>query len=361
MKISKFELSKFRNLSNITLDLNDGINILYGDNGSGKTSFLEAIYFLSMGRSFRSLLLRYVINHNNNKFIIFAGIKDEKNQLIPIGIERSVNGESHARINGENVNTQAQFTKLLPLQLINTNSYRLLEAGPKYRRQFIDWGVFHEEHSFFPCWQRVQRALKQRNAILKQDNNTKQIHIWDKELESAAVILHELRNKYITNLIPLTTELLKKLLNEKNLTLKYYPGWDTSKPLSTVLTEHLDRDLKFKYTTVGPQKADLHMQVNFLPAQDILSRGQQKLLIFALRLAQGLLLFQQTGKNCIYLIDDLASELDTQHRQYLLNILKNINAQAFITGINRADLEDLLHEQNTLLFHVKHGEITLDT
>jgi DNA replication and repair protein RecF len=343
------------------LDLNDGINILYGDNGSGKTSFLEAIYFLSMGRSFRSQLLRYIITYNSDQFVIFARIKDEKDAVIPIGIERARNGYSHTRIDGENINTQIQFTKLLPLQLINTNSYHLLESGPKYRRQFIDWGVFHVEHSFLACWQRMRRALKQRNAVLKQGAKKEQIQLWDKELVAAGVILHELRDSYISNLIPLITELFRKLLYKTELSLEYYPGWDTSKSLQKMLAENLDQDLKFKYTTVGPQKADLRLRINSLPAQDVLSRGQQKLLIFALRLAQGLLLYKQTGKNCVYLIDDLASELDVERRRHVLNILKNINAQTFITGINRADLEDLLYEQNTLMFHVKHGEITPDT
>lgn len=357
MRFSVLEINNFRNLAGVLLDLGDDINILYGNNGSGKTSFLEAIYFLSMGRSFRSQL-PYLISYNCDQFIVFGNVKDDNNAIIPIGIERSRDGSCQMRVNSEKITAQAQITEILPLQLINTDGFRLLEAGPKYRRQFIDFGVFHVEHSFLSCWHRTQRALKQRNAILKQGLHGEQIEFWDKELESAGTVLHNLRSKYVSGLIPLIIELFQKLLNEPSLTIEYYPGWNIEKNLREILAENLTRDLKFKYTTVGPQKADLRLTINSLPVQDVLSRGQQKLLIFALRLAQGLFLYQQTGKNCIYLIDDVASELDQEKRRHVLDILKTINAQTFITGINPADLEDLFYEKNTYMFHVKHGEIT---
>ncbi len=360
MKFTRLEVKNFRNLSNILLDLNSGINILYGDNGSGKTSLLEAIYFLGLGRSFRSQLLRYIITHNHDNLVIFARIQDQGESTIPIGIERSLNGFSRIRIAEQNINTHAELTKLLPLQLINARSYRWLEAGPKYRRQFIDWGVFHVEHSFLPYWQKMQRALKQRNTMLKQRLDQKQLALWDKEFIESSNILHNLRQKYIAALIPQFSELIGVLLNKTNINLEYHPGWNTEQPLQKQLEKNLFHDAQLGYTSIGPQKADLRFKVNSIPAQDVLSRGQRKLLICALQLAQGLLLQQRTGKNCIYLIDDLPAELDIKHRQHITDVLLNINAQVFVTGVNREDLNNLSINKNIQMFHVKHGEITPD-
>jgi DNA replication and repair protein RecF len=356
MKITHLEVKNFRNLINVQLDLNHNINIFYGDNGSGKTSLLESIYFLGLGRSFRTQLLRYIITHNHDNIIIFARIQNQYEPAIPIGIEKTLNGNSAIRIAAQNINTHAELTKLLPMQLINAQTYTWLESGPKFRRQFIDWGVFHVEHSFLLHWQKMQRALRQRNAILKQNLNTKQLEPWDQEFIESSNILHNLRQEYITKLTPVFSEIITKLLNT-NLKTQYYPGWDTEKSLQKQLQQTLSRDIQLGYTSIGPQKADLRFQINNIPAQNVLSRGQRKLLICALQLAQGRLLYQYTGKNCIYLIDDLPAELDNKHRQQIINILSKINAQIFVTGVRR---DDLIIDKNMQMFHVKHGEIVPD-
>ncbi|MCK4607855.1 MAG: DNA replication/repair protein RecF, partial [Gammaproteobacteria bacterium] len=277
MYLAEIEISNFRNLQHLKLELGPGFNVLYGDNGAGKTSFLEAIYYLALGRSFRSHISRYIIQYEEQQLIVFARVVDEDGATIPLGISRTRKGESELRVAGEAVNTQAQLAHLLPLQLINSSSYQLLEAGPKQRRQFIDWGMFHVEHSFLSCWQRAQRTLKQRNAILKQGDYVAraQIQVWDQELVAASQILHDLRSKYVIELIPIVQQLIETLLERTDVTLEYYPGWDISRPLGELLQEHLARDLKLGYTTIGPQKADLRIRIRSLPVQDVLSRGQQ--------------------------------------------------------------------------------------
>jgi DNA replication and repair protein RecF len=356
MILKQVAINNFRNLSQVKLDLDSGFNIFYGDNGSGKTSLLEALFYLGTGRSFRSPLVQRIIMHNRDHFLLFGLTQDANKIRVPIGIKRFHNGIGEIRIAGQTVDTRAQLAELLPLQLINSYGYRLLEAGPRYRRQFMDWGMFHVEHSFLSSWRQVQRILKQRNAALRQ-NQHKQIRVWDDELVSASNILHKLREQYVQTLIPILAQLLTQLL-EQEVILEYYPGWNLDKPLSALLTDRLAHDLQLGYTSIGPQKADLHFKVNKIPAQDILSRGQQKLLICALQLAQGLLLQQQTHKNCIYLIDDLPSELDKSKQQRVVAILRDMHAQAFITGINQEGLQHLFPKPSKIkMFHVEHGDI----
>lgn len=358
MKIARFEVSSFRNLSSVQLDLGSGINLFYGDNGAGKTSLLEAIYFLGMGRSFRSRLLRYIISHDYDNFTLFARVQNEEDGFVPVGVERTRSGVTRLRIAENDVSMQSELVRLLPLQLIDTKSYRLLDAGPKYRRQFIDWGVFHVEHTFLSHWQKMQRALKQRNAILKQKLDSKQLVLWDQEFVAASIVLHKFREQYIAELSPVLSELAGVLLAISNIVVEYCPGWDVARDLQEQLVEQLSHDLRFGFTGLGPQKADLLFKIGSVPVQEVLSRGQQKLLFYALQLAQGLLLYRRTGKSCIYLIDDLPSELDKTHRQQIATVLSSINAQACITGIEQAGLSDLLDDGNLQMFHVKQGAIT---
>lgn len=356
MIISKAEITNFRNLSAVKLELNPEFNIFYGNNGSGKTSLLEALYYLGMGRSFRSPLVSRIISYDQDHFVVFGLIEDKQNSKIPIGIERNQDGSGKMRIAGQEVTTRAQLAEALPLQLINTNGYRLLESGPRYRRQFMDWGMFHVEHAFLSCWRQVQRILKQRNAALRC-NKLQQLPVWNDELANASMALHELRVQYMQMLTPILQELLQQLLSQA-ITIEYYPGWSIDKDLSALFAEKLPQDLQLGYTGIGPQKADLRFKINKTPAQDALSRGQQKLLVCALQLAQGLLLQQNANKGCLYLIDDLPSELDRNKQQCVINILQNMQVQTFITGINKPELKRLFPKSVKIkMFHVEQGRI----
>ena len=151
----------------MTLNPSPRINILHGDNGSGKTSLLEAIHLLGMARSFRSTRLNPVISHEQGSCTVFGQVELGEEQSSALGISRDRSGEIRIRINGQSVRSAAELAETLPLQLINPDSFRLLEGAPKLRRQFLDWGVFHVEPRFLQAWQRLQQALRQRNSWLR--------------------------------------------------------------------------------------------------------------------------------------------------------------------------------------------------
>jgi DNA replication and repair protein RecF len=360
MRISLLELSNFRNILSSKLRFNKNFNILFGNNGAGKTSLLEAIYFLSMGRSFRSQYQQALITHKHDKLTIFAQIIDDNNIEIPIGIERSIDGLGRLRVAEENVSTHMQITKLTPVQLIAAKDYRLIEGGPEFRRQLLDWGAFHVEHSFLSHWQKLHRAIKQRNVLLKNKfySNHEQLEFWTKEIEHTGVILNQLRNNYIKLLKPLFNALAKQFLNEGiSISLEYYAGWDADNlSLGEALSNNFDKDIRFGYTTSGPHRADIKLKIDTHLVQDILSRGQQKLLIYALRLAQGLLLKEQKQIDCVYLIDDLPSELDYEKSKEVMAMLSNMNNQTFITGIHPETFK-AIDQKSCQTFHVKHGKI----
>lgn len=360
MAISQLQITGVRNLQPVTLHTSPRINILYGDNGSGKTSVLEAIHLLAMARSFRSTRLQPMIQYEQNNCTVFAQIDHTDGSQSNLGVSRDRQSELRIRIDGQNARSTAQLAQLLPLQLINPDSFRLLEGAPKMRRQFLDWGVFHVEHQFISAWQRLQTSLRQRNSCLRHGIMDESIiAAWDRELCIASNEIDQLRRAYITKLKPVFEETLAKLLELPGLTLSYFRGWDKNSELQDVLNRNLIRDRALGYTQVGPQRADLRVRIAKNNAVDILSRGQQKLVICALRIAQGYLLSQARRNECIYLVDDLPSELDQQHRKALCQLLDKLECQVFVTCVDKQLMNSGWRKDTPVsLFHVEQGQIT---
>lgn len=183
MSLSRITVTAVRNLHPVTLSPSSRINILHGANGSGKTSVLEAIHLLGLARSFRSTRLQPVIHYEQPACTIFGQVQLAEGGSSNLGISRDRQGELQIRIDGQNARSAAQLADLLPLQLINPDSFRLLEGAPKIRRQFLDWGVFHVEHRFLGAWQRLQKALRQRNSWLRHGTlDGASQAAWDREL-----------------------------------------------------------------------------------------------------------------------------------------------------------------------------------
>lgn len=360
MTIARLEINNLRNLKKIEINLTNSFNLIFGQNGSGKTSILEAIHYLSLGRSFRTHLNERAINNESDVMAVFGQAVQNEN-IISMGIERTRGGEGRIRINGESVNSTADLAKILPIQFINAEAHRSLLNSPKHRREFLDWGMFHVEHSFFPIWQRSYRALKQRNAALKSRAPQSQIQLWDHELAVTATELGSLRESYVNQFSPVFFEILKLLLPEYLINLNYHQGWPSDSSLDEVFKCCLERDLQLGYSQFGPQRADLLLTIGKTPVQDVLSQGQQKLLGYTLRLAQGILLQKQANKKCVYLIDDLPAELDSEKQSLVAQVLANLNTQVFVTGIEKTSLATLFSLKDAKMFHVEHGTVSDNT
>ena len=310
-----------------------------------------------MGKSFRSHLVRRIVSYDEEVFSVFG--KVEKNsQIIPVGIERSLKNGRKIRIDGEDVHSNVELTKLLPIQLLDQNSYNLFDHGPKLRRQFIDWGVFHVEQLFLPIWRKFERVIEQRNAAIRGGSKTDQIQAWDNKFVELAKELNNYRNNYLEKLIPIVKNISRVLLENIEIDITYRPGWDFDIDLGEILSKNIEADLKLGYTSFGPQRADLTFKINSVPIQDVFSRGQKKLFVYALQIAQGVLFNNITDKNCIYLIDDIAAELDNHKKKLLSETLIQLRAQLFVTGLDKEDMFSLFENSDKKLFHVEHGVVT---
>ena len=358
MALVKLNLTNFRNIAQASLQPSPGINIILGKNGSGKSSILEAIHYLGLGRSFRTHLTSRVVQFGEKDFTLFGQcqLQGKHSQPMAIGLKKAKNSDTELKIGGQRAERLAQLPGLLPLQLIHPESFTLLSSGPKLRRQFIDWGVFHMEADFFQVWGKLTRLLKQRNAILKSGRRYSELAYWDKEFAIQGHIIAQMRDNYLTQLNPLIKSALADFLPEYEFDISYHQGWDRDINLAELLQQNFMRDQQLGYTSLGPQKADIRIRANGIPAHDILSRGQLKLAVCAMRLSQGLFLSQHSDKRCTFLIDDFSAELDSSKRQLLAKYLLESDAQVFVTAIDESQVS-ALHAKDCQMFHVEHGKL----
>ncbi len=355
MYISTLNILQFRNLTNASLRLHPQLNLISGQNGSGKTSILEAIYFLSLGRSFRSSQLARIIGHDKENFQLFAKFYNEENRSI--ASMRDKHGKSLVKLDGQEVPSQAELTRALPVQLFNPESFSLISSGAQQRCKLLDWGAFYQRESFLSLWQQAKRLIKQRNAALKQNYPQSYIEVLDQELVRKSQALDQARLEYFDILKPRVMSLLCEFNADLTVEMSYFRGWSQEKSLAEVLQHSYAGDMKMGITSHGVHRADLRFKVNGHPAQDILSRGQQKLLISAIKLAQGEIFSQEHQTGCIYLVDDLHSELDQAHLQKVFAQLMRINAQMIVTAIESSHLQALIEQYEFSHFTLENGHV----
>jgi DNA replication and repair protein RecF len=218
MTITSLHITNFRNLAAVELaPCLHGLNIIYGNNGSGKTSLLEAIHYLGLGRSFRSSSSSHLIRQSTEKFSMFSQIVSDSNRYIPIGVEREISGLTRLRVAEKDASSITELAFYLPVRLINSQSHNLFESGPVYRRKFLDWGLFYQFECFLTCWRQYERVMKQRNAILRERRSRRELDAWTDELIRYGLELDSLRREYVASLTPCMTEMSQELLGISNL------------------------------------------------------------------------------------------------------------------------------------------------
>ena len=276
-----------------------------------------------------------------------------------VGLSHSRDIGARVKLDGEDQQSFATVAHLLPSQLIHPDGHALLNDGPQTRRKFLDWGVFHVEQNFLELWRDANRLRQQRNRLLKQsDVSYSALASWDHMLCQRAEGIDELRSNYVPELQQHLNHYVSTLLGEDiEIDIRYLRGWSQDKKLQQVLVDAFDRDKLLTYTQFGPHRATLKFYVGQHPVETVFSQGQQKLLVSALRLAQGEALYERTGRRCLYLVDDLSAELDSQKRGFLVEALLKLKSQVFITGVGSEELKEVLAGDDKAVFSVSNGQI----
>ncbi|HVC28978.1 MAG TPA: DNA replication/repair protein RecF [Gammaproteobacteria bacterium] len=352
MGLSNISLRNFRCFTSAEVEFAPNLNLIYGENAAGKTSLIESIFLLGRGRSFKTANLGSAVYSGANGFQI-NGQVNYLSTPMRIGLVRD-GSQLQATIGGNALATLAQLSEILPIQLIDSQVHQLIRGGPRCRRQFLDWGVFHVEPIFFPAWRRYQRALRQRNSLLRNGKSKREVESWDGELVSQGETLDRLRRQYMANLLPTAKSWASQALGGLDINLEYRPGWPESQRLLESLQYAFDRDLNSGTTLFGPHRAEMLIKVDGKVAQEWISSGQEKVLAGSLLLAQAAVYRSLTGRPCTLLLDDLAAELDPYHLTRFLERIDETHAQTHVTSI---EASPLIRERATKLFHVKQGKI----
>ncbi|MBK8964707.1 MAG: DNA replication/repair protein RecF [Candidatus Competibacteraceae bacterium] len=358
MRVASLDIAGFRNLRRIDLPCSPGLNLLIGPNASGKTSLLEALYFLGRGRSFRTRQPRELIQTESELFRIVAMMASNDGRRVPVGVERGPR-ELVARVGGVPTRSLADLARQVPVLLLNPDSHRLLEDGPQLRRRFMDWGLFHAEPAFLDAWRRYGAALRHRNAALRARCPDRVVDAWDGELTLAAAALDRLRETFCKALESVLGPLAESTLCGVRVEVDYRRGWPLEPPerdFAEWLHAGRDQDRQQSHTRLGPHRADFSIRVDGRPLSEALSRGQQKLLVIALLLAQAQLYRLRAGDASILLIDDLPSELDPANRARVMRVLATLDSQLFVTAIEPG-LLDIAAWSEAKTFHLTHGEL----
>ncbi|WGL15360.1 DNA replication/repair protein RecF [Microbulbifer bruguierae] len=360
MALSRLVLSNFRNISAADLQLAPAVNLFCGANGEGKTSLLEAVHMLASGRSFRSRQAQAVITHGADALAVFGRLYSG----VTMGVEKRRDGQGRIRINQSPAETSSQLAACLPLQVIDSESFAALDGGPGVRRQLLDWTVFHVEHSFALHWKVYQSALKQRNALLRRGKiDTNLLAPWDQQLVASGEQVDGLRRGVFDRLADLFRERLEDLPGAVfgDLELHYRSGWKKGTGLQAALSESLSGDVAQGFTRSGPHRADLRFVIHGQPAHAVLSRGQQKMAVCALRTAMAAVVVSGDNKP-VFLVDDLPAELDQHNQQLFARWVSDCASQVLVTGIEaQVTVQPWLALpppwDTPKMFHVEHGKI----
>lgn len=363
MALNELHLHQFRNIEHQKLRFSPGLNLIHGANGSGKTSLLEAIYYLSTARSFRSANHRRVVREGSRSLTVFGVVSDPVRGAMKLGLEREPGSEVRLHLNGQGVRSVAEFARVLPVSVIEPGTFELVSGGPGNRRRFLDWLVFHVEHWFSGVWQEAQRALKQRNHLLRHDIiDRSSIGPWNARVAELGEKLNRGRregfDRFLVEFDAIRERAGADWLNP--VTLEFYPGWDASATLAEVLEQNLESEARAGFSLYGPNRADIRIRVGKQPAGEVLSRGQQRSLVVLMKLAQ-MRVLQTAGARGICLVDDIHAELDSDNQALLATELLALDTQVFLTGITAPSdgvLGELMLNHEPVMFHVEHGRFT---
>ena len=331
MYLSKIHLVNFRLFSDSLFNLQE-TTLITGKNGAGKTSVLEAIHVILKSRSFRTSSMNSLISLNEDSFLINAKLDsktltfEKKRRSAPVN-----NGYKTLSYKYEN----------FPV-LINNFSLAFLESDKEVRRRFLDYFMFHVKHDYIESHRKFKKTLSTRNRALKK-NNEEEINIWTKLLLEQAEKITADREEILNQVTSEIPQFFKKLpLDERwkdignKLSLKFNRGWEEGQ-LIEVLRSNFQEDMRRGFTKFGPQRFDLEINILKEKAGDVLSRGEQKLLILLIFLCFGEFISEKIGKKVFYLVDDAAAELDEENLILAFKSLEKVNGQKIISAIKKPE------------------------
>ncbi len=351
MTIKRFTAQGFRCLGDIEFEPGARYTLIHGANASGKTSLLEAIAYLGRGKSFRGAPPGALIQHGAQEFVLFGQV-DAGGRAASVGVRNSRAG-LEVKIDGDSRGGAAALAAALPLQVIDPDVHNLVSGGPDERRRFLDWLAFHVEPDYLGLWRQFRRALKQRNAALKETASQEALRAWDRQFVTLGERVGATRASVLAGSLEALRAYGRALLGVE-VDFRYTPGWSQDQALQEALQGHFERDRALGTTQVGPHRADLRLVYDERQARRLVSRGQQKLLASSMILAATEAVQAVLERPLVLLLDDPAAELDRTSLGRLMERVAALESQVIATSL---DPGALMFPVAPRVFHVEQGTL----
>ena len=352
MRIVSLKVRNLRAISEVCLVPGHDVNWIVGLNGSGKTSLLEAIFIIARGKSFRSTRHGPLIRNMASEMRISCGLQSHGlHHLLEFS---TAGGRSKLRDNNNAIRRRRDLGKMIHVRIVTENSQKLLEGRPDVRRLFLDWNLFHVEQSYADVIVSFRRVLAQRNAWLR--GGASGAPVWDDEYVFLAKKITEARKRFVDRLQVELDSIDTSALRLSRLQLVLRRGWPEDIDLMKVLAASLRSDARRGFTRFGPARGDILAQFNGAPG--IGSRGQSKIATILLQLGAHKVLEARSEASCIWLLDDLRSELDSERFGAVWRLFVETNRQIFVTSLDNPGKSSCpLSAETVKMFHVEHGTL----
>lgn len=354
MYIKKIKLKNFRNYKEQEVDLNNGINLFFGNNAQGKTNIIESIFLCSIGKSFRAKKDKELINfEENNLFLEINYEKKDREGKIKYLIG---DNKKEIYINDIKIKKLSELLGNINIVLFSPEDINIVKDGPDKRRRFLNLLISQLRPNYIYVYNLYLKTLEQRNIYLKnitiENKNNELLNIYDEKLAEYAEVINKYRNEFIDKLKEKIDDIHKNVTEEKEiLKIKYISDCFEKEKFLFNLKNNRNKDIERGYTGIGIHRDDIYFFINGKKVDTFGSQGQQRTTILTLKLAELQVIQDEIDESPILLLDDFMSELDNNRK---VNFLKNIkNTQIIITCTDDINIENI----NINKFKVENGQV----
>lgn len=365
MILENISIINYKNIKGVNLDLSPKINCLIGHNGVGKTNFLDAIYYLSFCRSANNPIDSQIIMHDENFFMLEGNYRTEQGDIenIYCGMKRGT--KKHFKRNKKEYKRLSQHIGLVPLIYVSPSDSSLIEGGSEERRRLMDVVISQYDHSYIELLSNYNKALQQRNALLKMEEepDSSLLDIWEQEMARNGELLFQKRLAFVEELVPVFQQIYQQISGQREIVSLRYISHCQRGPLLDVIQRDRFKDRAVGYSLHGVHRDDLEMLIGDFQMKREGSQGQNKTFVLALKLAQFDFLRRTSSTTTpLLLLDDIFDKLDAQRVESIVQLVSGDNfGQIFITDTNRDHLDKILSKSDGeyKIFTVEGGDIEL--
>jgi DNA replication and repair protein RecF len=363
MILKKISIINYKNIKDAAFDLSPKMNCFIGHNGEGKTNFLDAVYYLSFCRSANNPIDSQVIRHGE-EFFMLDGVYDlglGEDERIYCGMKRGT--KKHFKRNGKEYKRLSEHIGLIPLVMVSPSDTLLIEGGSEERRRLMDLVISQYDYTYMEALTRYNKALQQRNTLLKMDEEPDEalMQIWEEQMAVEGERIFAKRQQFVAEMVPIFQHVYQYVAEEKEEVSLNYQSHCQRGPLLDIIRRDRFKDRAVGYSLHGIHRDDLEMLLNGYPMKREGSQGQHKTFVLALKLAQfSFLKRAHAATTPLLLLDDIFDKLDARRVEQIVKLVAGDEfGQIFITDTNRDHLDQILShgDFDYKLFRVEQGRI----